>query len=151
MENTVEADRIQRETAESANAQLLTKHCLNATRSMSVRNIISSYCRRKESLHIPENAEPVKARQWKVSTCLRPHLEKHEQKMVRKSKRDKTEKKGFATVKPQIVMNTHIEPLRLREPTCADELLLLHLSHVVPPQMWRGHALRVETQAGALS
>ncbi len=37
------------------------------------------------------------------------------------------------------------------QPTCADKLLLLHLSHVVPPQVRRGHALRVKTQAGALS
>lgn len=36
-------------------------------------------------------------------------------------------------------------------PTCADELLLLHLSHIVSPQVRGGHALSVETQAGALS
>lgn len=37
------------------------------------------------------------------------------------------------------------------QPTCADKLLLLHLGHVVPPQVWRGHALSIETQTGALS
>lgn len=37
------------------------------------------------------------------------------------------------------------------QPTCAHKLLLLHLSHIVPPQVRRRHALRVETQAGALS
>ncbi len=36
-------------------------------------------------------------------------------------------------------------------PTCADKLFLLHLSHVVPPQVRRGHALRVKTQTGALA
>lgn len=37
------------------------------------------------------------------------------------------------------------------QPTCADKLFLLHLSHVVPPQVRRGHALRVKTQTGALA
>lgn len=37
------------------------------------------------------------------------------------------------------------------QPTCAGKLLLLHLGHVVPPQVRRGHALSVETQTGALS
>lgn len=36
-------------------------------------------------------------------------------------------------------------------PTCASKLLLLHLSHVVPPQVGRSHALSVKTQAGALT
>lgn len=38
-----------------------------------------------------------------------------------------------------------------RRPTCAGKLLLLHLGHVVAPQVWRGHALSVEAQTGALS
>lgn len=47
--------------------------------------------------------------QWKMNTCLRPHLEKHEQKTVRKSKRDKA-KDGFATVKQQADVKSQNRP-----------------------------------------
>lgn len=88
--------------------------------------------------------------QRKMNTCLRPHLEKHEQKTVRESKRDKD---GFTTVKQQAdVSHERGDGADTSaQPTCADKLLLLHLGHVVPPQVRRGHALRVKTQTGALS
>lgn len=43
------------------------------------------------------------------------------------------------------------EPNVEGRPTCADKLLLLHLGHIVSPQVRRGHALSVKAQTGALS
>lgn len=40
---------------------------------------------------------------------------------------------------------------RLCALTWADKLLLLYLGHIMPPEVWWGHALCVQAQAGALS
>lgn len=94
----------------------------------------------------------------KTNTDLHPHLDKHEQKnnekkqrkpkrclLLSKSKHRNTHHwKQTNTQKQQI-------PQSCSWPTCTHKLLFLHLCHVVAPQVWRGHALCVETQAGALS
>lgn len=71
---------------------------------------------------------------------------------MRESRRDKA-KDGFATAKQRAEGShkTDSKANRWTRPTCAHKLLLLHLGHVVPPQVRRGHALRVKTQPGALS